>query len=367
MRPSRWLALGAGALFGVACSGSQERGDATRREAVALWLPPAAHDAPSLPGPAPRRRTFDAAKVNAACEGCHVDIAAEWAESLHHHAHTDPTYRLQFEKEPLAFCTGCHAPETPSPEVPAALSELGVGCVTCHVVGDTVLASPEGASAADGTHHALTRSPDFASPAACAACHEFAFPGARGLAPLLMQATITEHALSRHANESCASCHMPLVPGPNEGPHRSHRFAASRDAERLRAAVDVAVSLHAGSLTLRMTPKAVGHAFPTGDMLRRLTFVVEVRDVEQQLVAVHTRQFARHFGFARAPHKPPRRVLLHDDRLSAAGHVTEHRYAVPDGAAGGRLSFSLRYERVSDPTTGAVEGFVVLAAGELTL
>ena len=105
--------------------------------APGLVLPPPAAGAPTTPGPSPRLRTFDAAGWNVRCEGCHQEIAAEWQASLHHLAHTDPTYQQQLAREPGPFCTSCHAPEAPATgPVPEALGRLGVGCVTCHVVGD---------------------------------------------------------------------------------------------------------------------------------------------------------------------------------------------------------------------------------------
>ncbi len=84
---------------------------------------------------------FDPVAMNQRCESCHETIASEWRGSLHQRAHVDLSYQLQFAMEPFPFCTGCHAPEAnPTKAVPPELSALGVGCVTCHVVGDQILA-----------------------------------------------------------------------------------------------------------------------------------------------------------------------------------------------------------------------------------
>src|SRR4051812_1823961 len=57
-----------------------------------------------------RGAAFDPVARNAACAGCHVEIAAEWEASLHHASATDPLYLRAFALEPLAFCRECHAP-----------------------------------------------------------------------------------------------------------------------------------------------------------------------------------------------------------------------------------------------------------------
>src|SRR3712207_728161 len=95
--------------------------------------------APPMPAPAPIHRDGDPARSNAACESCHPDVAAEWRASSHRTAYTDPVFQRALAREPSPFCRGCHAPEAPpEDEPPARLGEIGVGCVTCHVVGGKV-------------------------------------------------------------------------------------------------------------------------------------------------------------------------------------------------------------------------------------
>ena len=171
----------------------------------------------ALPGPAPRGRIAAAASaLNATCTGCHQQIAAEWRASFHARSQRDEAYQRAFALEPLPFCQGCHAPETDAFQpVPEAAAELGVGCVTCHVVGNQhVLATASGTGAANlarvanqaGAPHALTRTAEFAGVGACASCHEFAFPDAalRGQ-PELMQATAHEHEHSVARGVACAA------------------------------------------------------------------------------------------------------------------------------------------------------------------
>ncbi len=345
----------------------------------ALVLPAAAPGAPTAPGPSPRLRALDPASLNAGCERCHQDIAAEWQASLHRRSYTDVTYQRQLEKEPVAFCNSCHAPEAPAAgPVPEALGHLGVGCVTCHVVGDKILAAPkEEGTEHDGEHHPLTRTTEFAGSAACAACHEFPFPdvrrpGQRGR-PLLMQSTVSEHAASDYADHSCASCHMPWTAGGPGTRHRSHAFSASRDEAFVRSAVVIEERpIEDDTLTLVLRPGRVGHAFPTGDMLRRLALTIDVVDTEGRVIQHKDQYLARHFGLSKSPGSPPGRRLLKDDRVGADKDPLVLRHSLIRPPGGGHVHYVLRYERVANPEGGPelrpeVEGSVLLADRTLPL
>ncbi len=316
------------------------------------------------PGPAPQNRDFDPVVANRACEGCHETIAAEWRGSLHQRSHLDEVYQSQFELEPFPFCTGCHAPEAePKGPVAPAVSALGVGCVTCHVVDGhvwagagpaTVGAAPlsfDEIASADGVHP-VVRAPAFGLADACAGCHQFAFPhepfeSKRGK-ELLMQSTITEHAQSAHADKSCAQCHMREVEGPDGRRHRDHRFIASRDEDFVRSAVTVDPSFDGVTLELSLEPGEVGHAFPTGDLLRRITVTIEVADASGNVVDGYQKFLGRHFGFERTPNKAPRRVLLRDDRVGGKDNAPI-RFTVRERPTEGVVRYRITYDRVSGP------------------
>lgn len=69
-------------------------------------------------------------------------------------------------------------------------------------------------------------------------------------------------------------------------PHRSYGFAATRDPDFLRQAAR-AVRDGATTLVLPLAPGAVGHAFPTGDLFRRLELVPDdERDVVEASILV---------------------------------------------------------------------------------
>jgi hypothetical protein len=308
----------------------------------------------SLPGPARGAGRPDAARRNAACVGCHADVAAEWRGSLHRRAYTDTAFAEALAREPAAFCRGCHAPEAdPAAAAPAALARLGVGCITCHVPGDVVLAAPRADLSSETAPHPVRRDPRFAGDGACAGCHEFTFPGRREL----MQSTVTEHRASAYATTSCADCHMPRIAG-----RRSHGFAASRDPELLRKALRVEVSRTGpGALALVLTPGAVGHAFPTGDLFRRL--VVRAETVDDGPYLADERVLARHFSDGE-------RSVLRDDRPGApalAGAAVDVALELGPRATGRQIRWQVVHERIAfpgaDPAFPSVLAAVVVAEG----
>lgn len=270
--------------------------------------PPTAE--PSMPGPR-RGRLEQAVRDNNECVVCHDEQAREWSGSLHQRADVDPAYRHAFAIEPLSFCRGCHAPEAnPERNPPASVSELGVGCVTCHVTEEgSVLAAP--ATNAGPAPHPVQRSATFATTGGCVNCHEFSFPGARSGDRddgSFMQTTVREHAHSAAATSSCADCHMPVVAG-----HRSHSFAQVRDREWLRQnlLVEAKQSVFGGiEITLRQAKP--GHGFPTGDLFRRLEVAAELRDNTGRVVRRDAQYLARHF--VERPNGSGR-DLQRDDRL----------------------------------------------------
>ncbi|MEZ4448994.1 MAG: multiheme c-type cytochrome [Nannocystaceae bacterium] len=209
------------------------------------------------PSPAVDHEAARALPTELECAACHVEVAAEWARSRHHASFTNVDFQRAYAREPLPFCRECHAPERAA--LPALEAEaLGVGCLSCHRDGDGLVTAGAGPTAAP---HPLRRDPGFAT-RACARCHEFDFPAhADAGAGAMMQATLREHRASPFADRSCADCHMP---------RGGHDFGSTRDPEAMRRALEVEARREAGALVLDLRPRGVGHAFPTGDLFRRL-------------------------------------------------------------------------------------------------
>jgi len=351
-------------LIAVACAPEPNR---VHAEAPAAAIPLA------MPGPSPTGRdAASASALNARCTGCHSEIAAEWRTSFHAQSQRDPAYQRAFAIEPLPFCQGCHAPETAANRpVPEAAADLGVGCVTCHVVGDHLLASSAGTSEPP---HAVTRSDAFANTAACATCHEFAFPE---LAPReklsLMQATLHEHERSDARDVPCASCHMPLV-GTGATKHRSHAFPGGHEPEFVRGALRVRAERRAADrVALVLQTERVGHAFPTGDLFRRLELSAEAVGSDYQAVGSTRRYLSRHWSEKQQLARVVRQVTRDDRATHTPLEVELELQLGPNErplAASLPLAWRVAYQRVEHPRSEAEEdsvldGEIEIASGTL--
>ncbi|MCA9652890.1 MAG: hypothetical protein H6712_20735 [Myxococcales bacterium] len=362
-------------LPAVALSGRDERGPAAARHGGAGTEPE-----PWRPGPARRSDARDPTARLAQeleCRRCHAEAAHEWSGSQHAGSWSDAAFQRAFQVEPSAFCQRCHAPEedpraTPG-EVSDAAASLGIGCVTCHVEPGTarVWASPRtDAAAADArAPHPIARSPAFAEPSACAGCHEFAFPDAALRArPLAMQSTISEHRRSQTPELGCTDCHMPA----GDHGHRSHAFAGAYDRAMLRRAVDVAATRpRPAQVAIRLSPGRVGHAVPTGDLLRRLAVELRVEDASGATAFVDHRYLGRRFVPRSQPSGITLREEVADDRVGVGpGDGTrEARFALPEALADRPVRWRVLHQRVAhgslDPRGAVVEGQLEIAAGTL--
>lgn len=290
------------------------------------------------PGPAFGPRPAGRMAQNDGCISCHADHASEWEGSLHQQAWNDPMFQAAFEVEPMPFCQGCHAPETsPRAVVNDKVGHAGVTCVSCHVVDGEILAAPGGGP----TPHAVRREQAFTTEQACARCHEFDFPSVQGQA---MQSTLTEHARSTKHAQSCADCHMPTVDGP-DGSHHSHGFRVVSDPSMLRSAVLADADRSAGGITITLEPGAVGHAFPTGDLFRRLV----VRARAQGDTEWSERFLGRHFTKG-LRHGKVVRIQSGDDRIGIDRDPRLVQFQIDDATAA--LEWEVAYQRVQHVPRG---------------
>jgi hypothetical protein len=326
-----------------------------------------------MPGPGPQRERGRVAR-NDDCVACHRDIADEWSASLHRAAGDDPEYVRAVEREPLRFCHECHVPEDMPDETTDAAVAVGVACVTCHAAGrGAVLAAPGPVAPAARAAHRVVTDPRFADVGACAACHEFEFPdGHLRSRPEWMQRTVQEHDRSWSRGYACAECHMPWV-DDERGGHRSHRFAGSRDPSRVALAVGVAaVRTGPAAVELRLSPGAAGHAFPTGDLFRRIEVTVQVLG-ERGPYRRQSRHLERRFADAQDLPGIVVRREVEDSRLTDAPVVLAFTL---DGRGEDTcddpgplwVAWRVSYQRIAAPDPRGrdlLEGEVVIAEGAL--
>lgn len=337
--------------------------------------------AAAAPMPAPgeaTRQVRQAERLNAACERCHPEIAAEWRRSFHRQSNSDPAFQRAVAEEPRAFCRRCHAPHA-DPTGPAAdwAASSGVACITCHVPGRLfktqagtsvsdlqVVTGPGPGRSSGAAPHDILRDPQFARGGACQGCHEFPFPdGHVRRTPELMQSTVSEHRQSPLRGQTCIDCHMPRTAAGR----RSHAFASAHDPQVLRAALRITATRPGPSLVrLELTPQRVGHALPTGDLFRRLALRVEGQAADGRRLG-QQRLLQRHFGLVRQLGAWVR-VTAYDDRLTGKAGID---LPLDSSLAGRPLRWQVRYQRVELPLPFADSAQlrpaddVLLAEGEL--
>lgn len=296
------------------------------------------------------------------CAACHPDVAEEWERSRHHTAFTNLDFQRSYAREPLPFCRECHAPEH-ARLLPDAAEALGVGCLACHRDGDAIVT---GTSRDVAAPHGLRRDPAF-STRACARCHEFDFPEESDYPPgTMMQMTMSEHRDSKYADRACADCHMPRAhPGRSR-----HHFASTRDPDAMRRALEAHARREGDTLVLDLRPREVGHAFPTGDLFRRLAVHAALVTADGRTLAHEVRYLARHFvprhypdgRLRQAGNRPPV-----DDRLRSASTL---RIDLSPGDPASELAWWVDLERVDHldrehPDRSTIASTIRLAEGRL--
>jgi hypothetical protein len=296
---------------------------------------------------------------DADCQACHPQAARQWAQSRHHASFTNIDFQRSYGREPLPFCRDCHAPAlTRTKALPEAEAEaLGVGCMDCHGEGATIVTGPGDADVR--APHPLRRSADFGA-RSCARCHEFEFPASSRRPPgTMMQTTMREHRASTFADRNCSDCHM----RPGDDGARDHSLASTRDPAALRRALAVTARREGNALIVAIEPHEVGHAFPTGDLYRRLAVHAELHgDSEVRYLARHFAPWRREDGGRDPAFEWP----VPDDRVRGP---TTIRLDL-DPAASGELRWWIDLERVDarddvHPERSTIASRVRLAEGRL--
>ena len=352
----------------------QAPASASEARSIPLWMgyiP--AHWLPGPHDPRAASKLGERAELERGCPGCHGAQAEHWQGSQHASAWSSAAFQRSFALEPLIFCQGCHAPEASTSHAladavdsqSAWAAQTGVGCVTCHVepgeariwtAGDELERDLDG-----GCVLPISRSPAFAGPQSCAACHEFEFPEPRpgSARALLVQSTIAEHAASARAERSCIDCHMPS--------ERGHAFPGAYDRGMLSRALEIEARRDGDALTLALRPGAVGHAVPTGDLFRRLEVAVSVVDRSGDERVVERRWLGRRFG----PHATGDGFSLDeelgDERVGPEGRTL--RFALREGERDQTLRWRVVHQRVAhfsaDGREAVIDGELEIASGRI--
>lgn len=217
------------------------------------------------------------------CKSCHKEIYAEWEKTRHKVAFTNELYRESHAREPLIWCVNCHAPlmklgGNPEKLEDRVFAEEGISCIVCHKRGEKILTSR---IPTNPKEHSYLEVKDMKKSEFCENCHQFNFPVGTGNVPHKdfnfsnqpMQNTFTEWQLSFfYGKETCQDCHM-----KTKTDYKSHSFPGGHNEDYLRKTFSAKLNrISTNELSLVLSAKRLGHAFPTGDLFR--TLVVRLLD-----------------------------------------------------------------------------------------
>ncbi len=293
LRPSPGILTTSTAFLLLCTHGGCGGGESTPAAVPAAPGGPA--PSPAAPGtPAPGSTPAGPVFVSAAqCGSCHATIYAEWKESWHGQAMTDPHFLRLSDGLKQEECIRCHAPvplrEMDNWETPIARSERredAVSCLSCHQSGGNV-AGPHGfpgpcRPVKDPAQQDVTK--------VCFACHNQHKTGDEWLAgPYASDAA----APRRVEAKSCLDCHMPLVERPLVvgGPVRTgrrHTWPGGHSTEQVERAAKVEVETSAveGGTRVRVfvTNVGAGHNIPTDARHRSFDVYVKVLGADGKAV-----------------------------------------------------------------------------------
>jgi hypothetical protein len=132
-----------------------------------------------------------------------------------------------------------------------------------------------------------------------------------------------EHAQSANSAKPCQDCHMPRVASQKGPPHRKHDFRVLGNADLMSRAVVVdKVEIKDDALYLDLALGTIGHAFPTGDLYRRVDVRAMAVDDQGKTIGKGSSQLLRR-TFGPAFEGPNKAVPIEreDGRLTGPKHI----------------------------------------------
>lgn len=260
------------------------------------------------------------------CRECHADAYAEWADSWHSRAWSDPEVRALSNDFANADCIDCHASQ-PVFETGVGRRVLprasrrgeGVDCISCHLLPAGHASSGTVAGTRDDPNAACepTAVRDLGSSDFCAVCHD--------QHDTTKQWRATDYAAK---GIGCIDCHMPPRVGGKRG--RDHRMLGGHDLELVRSAVTLRGKREGAQWVVEVENTGAGHHFPTEERSR-------AADVFWRPLGATGVESWRHAYRFRTPY---RHENLPDTLLPA--HATQAIPIESDGAIEVVLFFALR-------------------------
>jgi len=341
---------------------------------------------------------------------CHGELVAQWRQSMHAQALTDPVFQAKVNEaqsqagpEIATFCKRCHSPignilhDPDGATYPEAIE--GVTCMFCHqVVGDSgAHGNTSQLLVTDLTRRAQIKNPQaphraaysgfYTSSQFCGGCHSVINP----VTGVRLDGTYQEWASSVYAKRGtqCQDCHMsavPGVPGPGSGraapfgPVRNDLYgmtfvggnvaqgpAAASTATLQSAATididgpDVVAPGFRATVTVHVTNSGAGHDLPTGlTDERQMWLAVYAETPGQPAVLLGEQRFGTVLADAKGKH--PAEIwnaasVYSDVRIPPKGSATSsYTFQMPPSAGTAYVVATLNYQSL--PEALAVEAGV---------
>jgi predicted CXXCH cytochrome family protein len=274
------------------------------------------------------------------CRDCHAEVYAEWEQSYHAMAWTDPMVQDLTNGFRMTECIDCHAPQpihmtgvTARVAPRQHAREDGVDCLSCHLLDDGVGVAASrtvDTSAVPGACRPLER-PVMAGNEVCAGCHN--------------QHESVDELLESGVPETCQDCHMePAQRTSRDGTPRaglSHVFPGGHWPEMHRRAVRLDVRVADGHVVATVTNVGGGHHVPTDSRHRSYNVRLTARDGRgNPLVTDH--ELAEYRLYYRDQFRPTTQI--------PHGESRESRWPVPRGVSGRalvRLTYALNPDELA--------------------
>ena len=284
----------------------------------------------------------------AECRSCHEEVWAEWTESYHGKAWTDPMVQALSQGFRMPECIDCHAPlpihitGVDQRVAPRKHSRSdGVDCISCHLMQDgvSVAAVRDVDTSAVAGACRPQRVPAMADSTACAGCHN--------------QHETVDELLASGSDKTCADCHMEPVEraakagaetnGAAQRKGRGHRFPGSHDQAMHKRAAKLEVTVEDGQIVARVSNVGGGHKIPTDARHRSYNLWVSVTDARgNPLVVDQALPEGEMRLYYRDQFKPSTQV--------APGGTHTARWRIPEGVKGKavvRLTYALNPEELA--------------------
>lgn len=271
------------------------------------------------------------------CQTCHSELYAEWEQSYHGMAWTDPMVQALSKNFRMTECIDCHAPQpihitgVANRVAPRTHQRVdGVDCLSCHLMADgrSVAAVRDvDTSGVEGACRPV-RVESMADSVSCAGCHN--------------QHETVDELLASGRPETCQDCHMPEVTRADGSQGRSHVFPGAHDVEMHRTALDFEATLEDGELVTRTTNVGAGHHVPTDARHRSYNVWVTAWDDRGNPITQEDVEIAEYRLYYRQDFKESTQIAHMQTR--------EARWPVPEGRKGRlrvRLVYALNPEQLA--------------------